>query len=801
MTKSEYLCRQERHRNRRATAPDGYGHDAFISYRVASEAAFATLLCSLLQERGLCVFLDQRCLDDGLPWQEGFEMGIEDAKTILFLISARSLHIMAENIANGWHDNVLIEMRKGIQLSRERPAVRIVPILMGAYTENGLLEELSFANPAVKAITGDAADTLKDLFKDNGFQAHPRDPEMIVNRLISGNVLSPPQSFISQTISSDDSEIAKLRILGNGSLFRLDVSGKMQWCSNAKHSLTDSGKWQPLNSPKGSHIIDADAGAKDGALWCVSRHGVVFRSRLPQAGNSSDLNWERVPEVYLTHISCQSYDSAMGINEDSSVFQYLGSDHGTDKLRGENRWVQLKGQSAEQCTMGQDGTMWILTDRRRLYQWNGEFWAVFIIPTSMNQLSVHSAKRAAGVTKNHVIQILDVGSDSWVTYPAVGTRVTISENDLYYVNDDGELRCADLKEYFESLEAQTKENGTGLERWIKSSQEETEKDIRDGKAVFWRLTGKNKPFPDDAIVCGHVNEKDLFGMRVYFTNGILVGTATRDGDAWGTFDGNAIKFAAQYQILCGDGSQITWKDNAASLTKGALNCGYDNYLRKPTQLGRIQSGRNLMVGKASNGVIWYSHGANEARNEGGEIACYDMLEISAYHQWVQTAKKESKLAIETGNAVVWKFIKDHHHILDDAIVCGKDLDGSKMYAARTFMNGEVFVGRVTKNVKACSSYAGNVLFFADQYQVLCHNNKNDNTISWVQVNNRSAESRLDTSKIIVAGTDGNYKIGIGRVQHEGTLQVGKVNLSYFSMWFPYGKCENEEVTYELATVL
>lgn len=50
-------------------------YDAFISYRVATESRFAQLLWSHLCKQSLRVFLDQRCLEDGKPWEEGFVRG------------------------------------------------------------------------------------------------------------------------------------------------------------------------------------------------------------------------------------------------------------------------------------------------------------------------------------------------------------------------------------------------------------------------------------------------------------------------------------------------------------------------------------------------------------------------------------------------------------------------------------------------------------------------------------------------------------------------------------------------------
>ncbi|KAJ3124346.1 hypothetical protein HK100_011264 [Physocladia obscura] len=181
---------EERHRQRKQAT--GTGHDAFISYRVVSEATFARLLHSNLQEKGLDVFLDVRCLHDGEDWEVGFNEGLKDCKTVLYLLSRASLEIMKAKADKGEEDNVLKEIKLGLERNLS-DGVRLVPILLSSYTPSGDLEEFKFSAAYYTELPSTVKPILDQLFKMNGFDAHPKKSEDVVDRLIQGNVLAPPQ--------------------------------------------------------------------------------------------------------------------------------------------------------------------------------------------------------------------------------------------------------------------------------------------------------------------------------------------------------------------------------------------------------------------------------------------------------------------------------------------------------------------------------------------------------------------------------------------------------------------------------
>ncbi|ORY41412.1 hypothetical protein BCR33DRAFT_826358 [Rhizoclosmatium globosum] len=119
-------------------------HDAFISYRVGSEASFAAALAPLIETVGLRrsnrlfrVFLDSKCLNDAEDWKDGFLNGLQGSKLIVYLISEASLNTLIGKTMDSRDDNVLLEIEAGLQLAEEKKA-RIFPIVIGSTNSTGV---------------------------------------------------------------------------------------------------------------------------------------------------------------------------------------------------------------------------------------------------------------------------------------------------------------------------------------------------------------------------------------------------------------------------------------------------------------------------------------------------------------------------------------------------------------------------------------------------------------------------------------------------------------------------------------
>ncbi|KAJ3245075.1 hypothetical protein HDU77_009592 [Chytriomyces hyalinus] len=99
-------------------------HDVFISYRVYSDNHTAVQLHSSLSttkknETPLHVYLDQRCLEDGKGWKDGFLNGLQNSKMVVILLSEEGLKRTAR--ADAEPDNQLLEVRK--QLAKDEKLV------------------------------------------------------------------------------------------------------------------------------------------------------------------------------------------------------------------------------------------------------------------------------------------------------------------------------------------------------------------------------------------------------------------------------------------------------------------------------------------------------------------------------------------------------------------------------------------------------------------------------------------------------------------------------------------------------
>ena len=117
---------------------DAPAWDVFISYRVASDAPLAEALDSALRARGLRVFWDKRCLQDGKPWRDGFFDGLVRARAFVPIASRGALK--AAGSAGNWEmltadmhavDNVLLEWRAALECYDRGLLELIVPLFVG----------------------------------------------------------------------------------------------------------------------------------------------------------------------------------------------------------------------------------------------------------------------------------------------------------------------------------------------------------------------------------------------------------------------------------------------------------------------------------------------------------------------------------------------------------------------------------------------------------------------------------------------------------------------------------------------
>eukprot|EP01047_Picozoa_sp_COSAG01_P031101 COSAG01_NODE_2193_length_8183_cov_3.620609_4_plen_433_part_00 len=108
----------------------------FISYRVASEAAFArqlydALSTMVLVETGqkLRVYLDQVSLKDGARWDEGFMNGLSASWIVVPILSTKAIQPMSGLDQEAACDNVLLEWMTALELQCRGQVKAIIPII------------------------------------------------------------------------------------------------------------------------------------------------------------------------------------------------------------------------------------------------------------------------------------------------------------------------------------------------------------------------------------------------------------------------------------------------------------------------------------------------------------------------------------------------------------------------------------------------------------------------------------------------------------------------------------------------
>ena len=115
------------------TLPEGYKYHIFLSYRQAADMQRVSQLYYMLTSKGLRVWWDQKCLEQGEPWEEGFAKGLHLSMVFVSVMSKRALERFAKLDADSKCDNVLLEHRMALELrARDGAACRLIlPVLVG----------------------------------------------------------------------------------------------------------------------------------------------------------------------------------------------------------------------------------------------------------------------------------------------------------------------------------------------------------------------------------------------------------------------------------------------------------------------------------------------------------------------------------------------------------------------------------------------------------------------------------------------------------------------------------------------
>lgn len=121
-------------------------YDVFLSYRVATDAAYTTVLYNALTARGLRVYWDKVCLKSGLPWDEGFCEGLVQSAVFVPVLTRGTLRNACDLNANSLCDNVLLEYRLALELRKLGLKDYICPVMIGDVVDKALSDEEEFTH-------------------------------------------------------------------------------------------------------------------------------------------------------------------------------------------------------------------------------------------------------------------------------------------------------------------------------------------------------------------------------------------------------------------------------------------------------------------------------------------------------------------------------------------------------------------------------------------------------------------------------------------------------------------------------
>jgi len=271
----------------------------------------------------------------------------------------------------------------------------------------------------------------------------------------------------------------------------------------------------------------------------------------------------------------------------------------------------------------------------------------------------------------------------------------------------------------------------------------------------WVASSAHSGVPPNAVVAGN----DIDGATIY------VGRASHQGDmipakvipskrvAYIPYSGSEVA-KYEYQVLCGTG--LNWVASSSGHVPPEAVVAGNQSDGEPLYVGRASIGGALMTGK-----IHPSHNCIYVPFDGVEqsIPQYEVLVAPRRSTWVPSTI--------------------HSPLPEGAILAGHDQDGSPIYVGRAWHGGDQVPAKVLPSKHACYIPHGGQEILKDSFEVLCNGN-----ISWVRSN---PMTRSVPPMSLTAGvTSEGEPLYIGRANHEGSLTVGKVQISHGALYIPFG---------------
>lgn len=277
-------------------------------------------------------------------------------------------------------------------------------------------------------------------------------------------------------------------------------------------------------------------------------------------------------------------------------------------------------------------------------------------------------------------------------------------------------------------------------------------------AMEWLASNAHAGVPPNAVIAGN----DIDGTTIY------VGRAYHEGDlipakvipskqvAYVPHGGLEVA-KSEFHILTGIGFE--WVPSAnGHVPPDAVVAGNQSN-GEPLYVGRAHVGGSLSVGK-----IHPSHNCIYVPFDGTEhsVHQYEVLVAAKRSTWVPTSRFAP--------------------LPDGAILAGHDQDGTQIYVGRAGHHGDLLPAKVLPSKQAAYVAYGGQEILKDEIEVLCYGN-----VSWVK---QHASARAVPPFAVTGGnTSDGEPLYIARAHHDGSLTVGKYQISHGALYIPFGGSE------------
>jgi hypothetical protein len=265
----------------------------------------------------------------------------------------------------------------------------------------------------------------------------------------------------------------------------------------------------------------------------------------------------------------------------------------------------------------------------------------------------------------------------------------------------------------------------------------------------WMKIQSGSEIPANAVIGGRDSDgSPLFVAHANWNGNWQPGKTRKDWNTTSIEYGDQEVNAPDYEILLGN-EGLSWvRVNQGNVPENAVVTGHENQNNLCSCRAEFQG--TLQVGKTWQGI----DGCRIGYGGGGKV-------LHDYEVLVYTPRSGGMLR---GAGEQWVKIQSGNDIPADAVIGGRDGDGSPLFVAHANWNGNWHPGKTRRDWNTTSIEYGNQEVNAPDYEILLGNEG----LTWVRVNQGSVPDNA-----IVAGHENQNDLLSCRGEFQGTLQVGK----------------------------